>query len=144
MLEWSNNNKLIQELICAFCWVYFPSNSVSYSVTCNLIIKEGIFSLISETNFKNVVTFAAYCEKLLMINNLIISWRPLKTLYSSDRFNDNHNSNLPTCCYKVSLLPLQPLLCLLEQICVWRPWRWNPLPSYRAKPFAWSLPFLLP
>lgn len=37
------------------------------------------------------------------------------TLYSSDRFDDD-NSNLLTCLYKVSLLPLNLLLCLLEHL----------------------------
>jgi len=38
------------------------------------------------------------------------------TLYSSDRFDDDDDSNLPTCLYKVSLLPLNPLFCLLEHL----------------------------
>jgi len=38
------------------------------------------------------------------------------TLYSSDTFDDEDDSNLPTCLYKVSLLPLNPLFCLLEHL----------------------------
>jgi hypothetical protein len=30
MLEWSNNNRLIQELICAFCWFHFLHSSSTH------------------------------------------------------------------------------------------------------------------
>jgi hypothetical protein len=47
------------------------SNSVSYSVTCSLMTRAGIFPSGPGEDIKHVATLAAYCEKLLLINNIV-------------------------------------------------------------------------
>lgn len=46
-------------------------NSVSYSVTCSLMMRAGIFPSVSGADVKHVATLAAYCEKLFLINNIV-------------------------------------------------------------------------
>jgi len=46
-------------------------SSNSYSVTCSLIMWAGIFPSVPGADIKHVATLAAYCEKLLLINNIV-------------------------------------------------------------------------
>lgn len=47
------------------------SNGVSYSVNCSLMMRTGIFPSIPGADIKHVATLDAYCEKLLLINNIV-------------------------------------------------------------------------